>query len=211
MKKILSSKFDLKEKNIFSENTSFFDKDSFNTRGIFNAEEFVDAETFNIECKHKLNIISLNICSLNAKIDDLRLFIDKLNSKGVLIHVIAIQESWVIKSHQLNFLRLRDYDLFFLSRKKHRGGGIAYFFHNTIQWEIKDDLTILDEFVLEAMCAKITVDKKNFIIGNFYRSCNPKANSSQGLEKFQKTVSQWFEMVRESRFDSSFGTANSLW
>ena len=46
------------------------------------------------ESKSKLSILSLNIQSINAKFDELKIALDQLNNKQP-INIICIQETWV--------------------------------------------------------------------------------------------------------------------
>ncbi len=48
-------------------------------------------------CKYKFTIFSRNIQSINAKIDELRLFIEHLNTFNFMFSAICIQESWLSK------------------------------------------------------------------------------------------------------------------
>ena len=120
--------------SIYTENSDFFDDESLPPFDPLDLELYTTTDEVHIESEGFLNILSFNICSLNAKIDKLKLLINSFIERGALIHIIAIQESWIIKEHERNFLKLDGYELVYLNRKKGRGGGVAFFFHQKLDW-----------------------------------------------------------------------------
>jgi hypothetical protein len=71
--------------------------------------------------------ISLNIQSLNSKIDSLRSFIIDLADKKVNVEIIAIQECWSIEYPDL--VQISGYHPFISNQRVGmRGGGVGFFY-----------------------------------------------------------------------------------
>ncbi len=60
-------------------------------------------------CKTKLTIFSTNIQSINSKIDELRLFVKRLNTVNFMFIPICNQESWLSECDDLSLIQLDGY------------------------------------------------------------------------------------------------------
>jgi hypothetical protein len=86
----------------------------------------VDSIVKNFKMSSKPLFISLNVQSLNSKIDKLKDVILQLTSKEIVIDVIAMQETWNIKYPDL--LSIPGFQkIFFCNRYKGKGGGVGFF------------------------------------------------------------------------------------
>ena len=61
--------------------------------------------------KQKLTILSLNIDSLNSKIDDLKLLLADLEKGGDAIGIICITEAWIREDSDTSHLHIENYNL----------------------------------------------------------------------------------------------------
>ena len=84
--------------------------------------------------------MNLNVQSLNSKHEKLKNFVLALSNKGIVIDIIAMQETWSIKYPEL--LTIPGYQqLIFLNRKKGKGGGIGFYVRNGLNYKIVDHST----------------------------------------------------------------------
>ena len=68
--------------------------------------------------KGRLSIMSLNSQSVNAKFDELRLFINRINTVEE-IGVVCLQETWTSENEDIRLFQLPNYKLF------HKGKNVA--------------------------------------------------------------------------------------
>ena len=87
----------------------------------------------NFQFMKDLNIISLNIRSLNANHNELCILLDKFGSKSP--HIIGLQETFKINSRSEALLNIPNYDLVYCSREKYRGGGVCFYVRNDIKFK----------------------------------------------------------------------------
>jgi hypothetical protein len=73
--------------------------------------------------KQLFKIFSVNIQSLNAKIQQLRNLIDLASVDGVGPSIISVQESWISADSNVDSLGLNNYNLISVPRPEGRGGG----------------------------------------------------------------------------------------
>ena len=119
--------------------------------------------------KGGLSIMSLNSQSINAKFDELRLFINRIN-KAKEIGVVCLQETWTSENKDIRLFQLPNYKLF--------------------------DVEPLDlAFVCtkwEGHCVKISQTKpyiKQHVIGNIYKP------PYEGLEDFNLFLTEFHDFV----------------
>lgn len=115
-----------------------------------------------------LNILHLNIRSLQKNLDCLKELIDTLSKKDVTLDVILLCETW---THDLNssLLDIEGYTLFLQNRKEGRGGGVGVYVKNYLNPKIKSDLSVQYDGLFESMIVEITTHGKQFFVSEFYR------------------------------------------
>ncbi len=91
--------------------------------------KYYDENCFISEYKNNGNqiVLSINIQSLASKFDELLNIIDKFESKGVNIAIIALQEVWLIPEN--SHFYIKGFNFVSKTRQKGRGGGVAFFYH----------------------------------------------------------------------------------
>ena len=116
--------------------------------------------------------ISVNIRSLNnyknfAKLESL------LSALTFKPSIIAVTETW-LKPDQLGpHINLFHYTFLSNPRSKYRGGGIAFYIRDDIEYTYRIDLDIMNEKIFESIFVDIKFQDKVITFGNIYRSpCN---------------------------------------
>ena len=77
----------------------------------------------------KISILSLNSQRINAKFDQLKLFIDNLITESP-ISVICIQESWAHEGIEMSQFFLPNYTMIFENRRLSTHGGLIMYIHD---------------------------------------------------------------------------------
>ena len=81
-------------------------------------------------------IFSINIQSLNSKIQQLRNLIETASLEGVGPSVIAVQESWLSQDSNTDSLSLINYNFISTPLPEGRGGGVGLFIHSKYQTKV---------------------------------------------------------------------------
>ena len=64
----------------------------------------------------RFSILSLNVQSLNAKIDQLKILIYELSQHNLYFNIICVQETWLSQNSDLDLIQLENYN--FISKGK---------------------------------------------------------------------------------------------
>lgn len=141
--------------------------------------------------KQLFKIFSVNIQSLNAKIQQLRNLIDLASVDGVGPSIISVQESWISADSNVDSLGLNNYNLISVPRPEGRGGGVAMYIHSKYQSKL-----ILKNFfvphIFETMCVKITLGSFKALLINIYR---PPHRSPSDIESFFEILADFIDVV----------------
>ena len=138
---------------------------------------YYDPDTFvNKFTNNNILFLSLNVCSLMSKHQNLSTTINEMLKKQALIKVIAIQETWNIPYPDL--VNINGFKFFTKNRTNSRGGGIAFYIKNDISCKIKHNLSPFFEKEFECLTVEIVLNKKKVLLSNIYRSPTPTANST---------------------------------
>lgn len=150
---------------------------------------------FNFDCKYssedifcsnstlagdKILLMNLNVCSLNAKYDELRNMIQSYSKNRCSPDIFCIQEVW--KCNIDNY-HIPGYKLFSHLRSKGQGGGVAIYAADYLKIDLLDSIFI--ENIYESLTCKIELpNKEKIIVVSLYRPNNHKTlnNSEQILE-----------------------------
>ena len=140
--------------------------------------KYFDMDLFTANCK-QLNCIflSLNICSLMSKFDELYSLITQLTTSNVNIKIIALQEIWNIPYPEL--VNIPNFKFVLKTRNLNKGGGVAFYVKNDIHFKILNDLSHFIEKEFECLTIEATINKKKVLLSNIYRSPNPLNNTTQ--------------------------------
>ena len=121
----------------------------------------------------KISILSLNSQSINAKFDQLKIFLDNINM-ACPISVICIQESWTHEGIEMSQFSLPNYTMLFKNRRLSTHGGLIMYIHDDFAYKELDKEIILSSTsnLFESQCVEIwrkTSAYQKYIIGNIYR------------------------------------------
>ncbi len=106
-------------------------------------------------------MLSINVCSLMSKYNDLQNLISYLRTKECNILLIAIQETWDIKYPEL--VDIQKFKLVYKTRTATRGGGVAFYIRNDIQHKILTNLSYFEERVFECLTVELILNKKSVL------------------------------------------------
>ena len=139
---------------------------------------YFDLDTFaNKFTNNSIIFLSINVCSLMSKHQNLSLAINDMLKKQVKIKVIAVQETWNVPYPEL--VNINGFKLFIKTRTNNRGGGIAFYVKDDITCKIKHNLSPFYEKEFECLTVEIVLNKKKLILSNIYRSPTPTTNATQ--------------------------------
>ena len=101
--------------------------------------KYFDINTFNntFSTKDEFTIFLLNMRSLPEHFRELTTYLDCLNTK---FKVIALTETWLKEWHTSYTIPNYNFEQEF--RHKMRGGGVALYLHNSLQYTLRDDLKL---------------------------------------------------------------------
>ena len=139
---------------------------------------YFDLDTFaNKFTNNSIIFLSINVCSLMSKHQNLSSAINDMLKKQVKIKVIAVQETWNVPYPEL--VNINGFKLFIKTRTNNRGGGIAFYVKDDITCKIKHNLSPFYEKEFECLTVEIVLNKKKLILSNIYRSPTPTTNATQ--------------------------------
>ena len=105
------------------------------TQSQFKLTAYHDLETigtYKLHTKNSIYILSLNIESIFAKIDQLKLLIKTLHADNIQLHVITIQEAWLTEGRPLSLIEIENYKAYPQYNKiGGQKGGIVVYVHNS--------------------------------------------------------------------------------
>ena len=120
------------------------------------------------EFHNKFKIISINICSLNAKFTLLTAFLQSFSFK---YDIIVLIETFLTES-TTSLYEIEGYNHDFIFRKKRKGGGISIFSRNDIQLNVYEPLCEVTP-THEQLIAKVSIpDSISFTLIALYRMPN---------------------------------------
>ena len=133
--------------------------------------------------------MSLNSQSINAKFDELRLFINRIN-KVEEIGVVCLQETWTSEKKDIRLFQLPNYKLFHKGKKCCNQGGLFMYVHERFEVEPLDLAFLCTKW--EGHCVKISQTEpyiKQHVIGNIYKP------PYEGLEDFNLFLTEFHDFV----------------
>ena len=144
------------------DNTTFLNQfiiDEENDFNIFNDTQinslYFNIETFSTKCRseNKPVVISLNIQSLQSKLNELVTLLTSLSSKNIFIDVIALQEIWAVPYPEA--VSIPGYhNIITNCRKIYRGGGVGFYLRDYIEFEKLQNMSPFREKLFESLSIK---------------------------------------------------------
>ena len=117
---------------------------------------------------NNFNVMSFNCRSLNACIDNLRNSIQLFKNKGYIIHIIALQETWLTDNNvHLSSLKIDGYNFVFAPCSLSRHSGVAFYIHTDFAYNIVNE--VCDNTTFESLTINVQLSTENLVISNVYR------------------------------------------
>lgn len=172
------------------------DEDGNEMPNVFTHSPYYSSEEAITMLNHKkkiLTILSLNCQSLNAKIDQIQVYLTYFRESLCQFSVIALQETWLSSEHDTSILQIDDYNFVYKPKLASQHGGVGFFIMNNIEYKILP-ITV-DDDICDSMFIEVslnsTEERKSdkVILGNIYRP--PRAeNYDLFIEKFEQTITK---------------------
>lgn len=160
------------------------DQDDENVDFPIEVSNYYDDERFrDILKKHstRMTIMSINVYSLRAKIDLLRIYIASISSSTNFPSILCIQETWIHKNTDLGLYQIPGYTLSAKPRTASERGGVAIYVHESLKFR---EITVAyNENIWECLCLEILTENNldNITLLNVYR---PPRDNSNVLSSF---------------------------
>jgi hypothetical protein len=152
---------------------SFNDYGNFCNSDITNSCSYVfDGDQLPVYRDDDFSILHLNSSSMNKNVDGIHAFISNLNHTFSLI---SVSETWFLEDGS-NPIEIENYTLLSAPRHARRSGGSAIYVHNSVPYQIRDDLklcSVTHDNIDHSESIFIEIpfpNSKNIIVGNIYRA-----------------------------------------
>ena len=155
----------------------------------YNAENIPFNEfesTTDNQISDKFSSIGINIRSLaNTKnFSKFQAFIETLCFSP---SVIAINETYLRDNNPGPHCDINGYTFISNCRKSHKGGGVGLYIRDFINFEIREDLTVMDDKIFESLFIEIKCVDKSIIFGTIYRSPSGDSDTDSIFLDYLKT------------------------
>ena len=142
----------------------------------FTSSSYYDHNLFNkLTQAHKqqFSIMSSNIQSINAKIDELKAFVIEMEQLNFQFDAICLQETWLDDTQDTSLIQLDNYTCITQSKSSSSKGGLLIYINN--KYRYKTIVTPNHSTDWENQLIKITggiLHNKSLLLGNIYRPPN---------------------------------------
>jgi len=150
------------------------------------------------KCKDKFSILSTNIQSLRAKMDEFRIMIDRLKRTDCYFSAICIQESWLTDNDDTDHLKLEGYNLIPQSKHCSSKGGLIIYLHEHFQHTQKLKLKYNSWEGQFIQVKKGEYLSKPIIVGNIYR---PPSDLIESYREFINELSPILKNLESNNTD----------
>ncbi len=127
--------------------------------------------------KFEYTALHLNIQSLPAKFDKLKLLVYELHNTNIDLDFILICETFLSDSNANQF-NIPGYNLVYRNRPNAQRGGVAIFIKSKHNFIERDDLEVFEPGIFESVFVEIKSDNLNAIVGEIYRIPNTNENAT---------------------------------
>ena len=120
--------------------------------------------------KDVFKCLSLNIQSLNAKFDELKIYLQNFEQNQCNLDAVCLQETWINeRNSDINMFQLDGYQLISQVCKSTSHGGLAIYLNENIKFEVLS-INVSESNKWEGLFIKLFLDNnKQLTIGNIYR------------------------------------------
>ena len=158
----------------------------------FGDDELINS---NVHDKYTFSIVSLNCQSLHAKLDYIKVLVDKFINNNTPIQVLCLQESWFSTDTDLSLYKIPGYHMISTGHYASNHGGLVIYLHNKWYYVLKTYNTVSklwERQIIEVYDLTNTF-KRSITIGNIYRPpYNSRYQTDTFLEEFKYTLSEFY-------------------
>ncbi len=104
----------------------------------------------------QVKVMHLNIQSLPAKFDKLLSILTDLEESGIYLDAIRLCETWLHQGN-IDIYSISGYNLVYKNRLNTKGGGVAIYLRSSIDYKLREDLSIFNEGKFESVFIEATV------------------------------------------------------
>ena len=183
------------------------EEDEFEQPNIISHSSYYD---FDLLCttlnssKSKFIIFSTNIQSINAKIDQLRIFIESLQKIDYVFSALCIQESWLSEGDDVSQIQIEGYDCIPLGKSCSSKGGLIIYLHEHFSHDPNLKVKLNTYKTWEGLIIHVKKGEtlaKPINIGNIYRP--PKENLEHYYE-FINEFSPILQKLEQNKYEAIF-------
>ena len=124
---------------------------------------------FSITFKNTFAALALNIRSIVNPLNFIKLEALILNMQ-CKPDVISICETWIRPTHSGPYNNVDGYEFVSNSRKVCLGGGVAFYVRKSLQFNVINELFVMDEKIFESLFINEQVGNETIVCGAIYRS-----------------------------------------
>ena len=154
---------------------------------------FTDTEfTSKISKVEGFSVIHFNIRSMTCNFEAVQHYIHGLDK---VFDVIAISETWLKDSMNINEFSLQNYSMYNINRQSKRGGGVLLYVLNKYDVQTRNDMSFCEDDVFECITVELEIpNAKNIMLSCGYRP--PGGN----IELFNETFKKFLESVNHKNY-----------
>lgn len=141
-----------------------------------------------VSTKNPFPILSINVMSLNARIDSIKSLLCQLTAKKCHIAAIIIQETWLPEGSDVSLIQIPNYNFIWQPSKISAHGGLAIYLLEDYHYKL---IPSFSSYVCENLFVEVCLeDSKNILLGNIYRTpCHKEFSNSKSKQKFIEDIS----------------------
>lgn len=141
----------------------------------------------NEDTSYEYRSLHLNIQSLPAKFDALKLLIHEFHEKLIELDFIMLCETF-LKDETTHHFDIPGYNLVYKNRPGASRGGVAIYVHKKFDFKMRDDLVINIPGTFESIFIEIQNAKFKAIVGEIYRI--PNTNEIISIDRYETIIKQ---------------------
>ena len=159
--------------------------------------------------KGALRMLNLNCAGLNAKFDNLKIFLAECNNNLLPLHVITLQETHINSNADVQYFELPGYTLVYDLARINSFGGVAIYVHDSFSFtrldidKFKQDYSVYESMYLEIYNKDASFHK--YVIGSVYRRPSDLLDDlTQFNEEFSVTLSNIHAVSRQAYVNGDY-------
>ena len=136
-------------------------------------------------CNYKT--LHLNIHSLPAKFDNLKMLISELYSKGIEIDFILLCETF-LSEYNAHHFKIPGYNFVYQNRYNASRGGVAIYINSKHNYKLRDDLAVNVSGIFESIFIEVHSDNFKAVVGEIYRV--PNTNEVRSISMYENIITK---------------------